>query len=180
MASDFVASLKPFPIEDIVIGGKAYRIPALPAADWLEILLPEQISLWSIVPGFLEPEAEEDVVDLMIDGEYTRDDLEQLVWELVSIASGRDWWTVLYLLGNAKHDQNVGIVKGKLASNGVDASKISLAAWLDAVYVIFAEHMNAEDRQKFNLSLLRPPPGIKQVIDREVQRRNFAALMASE
>lgn len=179
MASDFYASLKPCSIEDIVIGGREYRVPAHPAAVWLEVLLRPQVSLWAIVPGMVEPDANEDVMDLLLGNRLSYAELEDLVWELVAIAAGREWWTALYLITNATRAANADIVRGKLALHGVDATAISLAAWLDAIYAIYIENMNEDQRQRFDAQLRRVPPGVKPKIDRAEQRRNFAALMGS-
>src|SRR5215510_2289094 len=131
VASDLLASLKPWSIEDIFIVDRVYRVPPLPAIDWLTILLDDEVSLFAIT-GLLEPDANEDITEHVIAGRYSREDWEQLTWDLVSIAAGRPWWTTLYLVGNAKHPSSVEVVKGKLALHGVDATKISLSAWLDA------------------------------------------------
>lgn len=179
MASDLYASLKPCTIEDIFIGGQVYSVPALAAHEWLGILCRSRVNLWAVVPGLLQPDASEAVMDLMLADAFSHEELEDLVWELVGIAAGRDWWTVLYLIGNATADTNIDVVKGKLALHGVDATRISLAAWLDAVYMIFVEAMNTEQRQRFDIQLRRPPPGVKPKIDRDAQRRNFAALMGA-
>lgn len=178
MASDLLASLKLWSIEDIVIVDRTYRVPPLPAVNWLEILLDEQVSLFGIT-GLLEPDANEDIEYHIIQGNYSREEWEELTWDLVSIASGRPWWTALYLLGNAKHVGNVDTVKGNLALHGVDATRISLSAWLDAVYRIFTQHMSSEDRQKFDLLLARPPAGIKVKTDADANRAAFRALMSS-
>lgn len=181
MASDLVASLRPWPIEDIQIGDRVFRIPEMAAADWLILLLPEDISLWSIVPGLLQPDASEHVEEIILGGGLGRDEWEELTWDIVSIAGGRDWWTVLYLLGNAKHYMNADIVRSQLALHGVDATKISLSAWLDAVYGILAPPgIKPEDRARIDAMLRRPPPGVKPKIDRDAQRAAFAQLMASE
>jgi hypothetical protein len=178
VASDLLASLKPWSIEDIVIVDKTYRIPALAAVGWLEILLDDQVSLFAIT-GLLEPDANADIEEHILNGRYQRDEWEQLTWELVAIAAGRPWWTTLYLIGNAKHVNNVDAVKGELALHGVDATKISLSSWLDAVYRIFTQHMKQEDRQKFDLLLARPPAGIKVKTDTAANRAAFSALMSS-
>lgn len=179
MASDLAASLKPWTIEGIVLGDKSYEVPALPASAWLTILLDEPVSLFAVVPGLLQPSADEELEELILAGRYSRDELEELVWELVSIAAGRPWWTTLYLLGNAKHPQNVDRVKGELTLHGVDATRISLAAWLDAVYVIFTNGKDQQERQKFDIALTRPPPGIKVKADPAANRAALRALMAS-
>lgn len=178
MASDLLASLKPWSIEDIVIVDRTYRIPALPAVDWLAILLDEQVSLFAIT-GLLEPDANEDIELHILNDAYSYEEWEELVWELVAIAAGRPWWTTLYLIGNAKSATNVDMVKGELALHGVDATRISLSSWLDAVYRIFTQHMTQEDRQRVDLILARPPAGIKVKTDVKANRASFEALMSS-
>ena len=179
MASDLAASLKPWSIEGIVIDDRVYTVPALPASAWLTILLEEPVSLFSIVPGLLQPEAEEDIQEVILAGRFSHEELEELVLELIGIASGRPWWTALYLLANAKHANNVDRVKGELALHGIDATRISLSAWLDAVYVIFIRPLDPKDRQKFDLLLAKPPPGIKAKADPAANRAALRALMAS-
>ena len=178
MASDLLASLKPWPIEDIFIVDTVYHVPALPAIDWLSILLDDQVSLFGIT-GLLVPEANGAIELHILGGEYSHEEWEELTWDLVSIAAGRPWWTTFYLLGNAKHVNNVDTVKGELALHGVDATKISLSSWLDAVYRIFTQHMKPEDRQKFDLLLARPPAGVKVKTDASANRAALAALMSS-
>jgi hypothetical protein len=179
VASDLLASLRIWSIADIAIGDQIFRVPALPAVDWLEILLQDEISLWSIVPGLLEPDATETFTEAIFKGEIPREDWEQLVWELVSIAAGRPWWTTLYLISNTQHFNNIEYVKGQLALHGVDATKMSLSAWLDAVYFIFIQHMKPEDKQKFDLLLARPIPGTKVKTDAKANRAAFGALLSS-
>lgn len=178
MASDLLASIRPWPVEDIEIGGAVYRIAPHPAATWLRILLQEPVPLFEIIPGLLEPDAVDDIQDLIIDGGFSRIDLEELIWDIVGIVGGRPWWTCLYLLGNAKHASHVQIVKGALALHGVDATRISLSAWFDAVYMIFAEKMDTAARQRLDLMLAKPPPGIQVKTDANANRAAFAALMA--
>lgn len=178
MASDLLASLKPWSIEDVIIVDQTYRVPPLPAIDWLTILLDEQVSIFAIT-GLLEPDANENVEQHVLTGRYQREDWEELVWELVTIAAGRPWWTTLYLIGNAKHPTNVEAVKGQLVLNHIDATTISLSAWLDAVYHIFTQHMKSEDRQKFDLLLARPPAGSGAKPNPSANRAAFRALMSS-
>lgn len=180
MASDLVAGLQPWPIEDIWIGDKVYRIPAMTAAQWLWILLEPSVSLFAIVPGLLEPDARDHVEELIIDGNFTHEEIEDLAWEIVSIAAGRPWWTVLYLLVNAKHPSNLETVQGELALHAVDASQMSLASWLSAVYMIFARNMDQQKRQQFDMSLARPLPGLRVKSNPAANRAAFAALEPSE
>lgn len=178
--SDFLASVSPWSIEDIQFGDRLFRIPAMPASYWLAVLLPEQISLWSILPGLLEEEdAEEYVTELMLRGDVDRDEYEELCWEVIGIAAGREWWTALHLLNNAKHETHAPMVRGALALHGVDATRISLSAFFDAIYMIFIQQMNEQNRQRFDMLISKAPPGVKSAINADRQRNNFAALMGS-
>lgn len=177
MAGELVASLRPWAIEDIQIGDQIYRIPPLNAADWLEHLSGPTINTWDIIPGLLEPRAEEHVTDLLIDTAVTRSEIEELVWEIVAITAGREWWTAIRLINYTELSETGALVRGQLVLNGVDATKISLAAWLDAVYAVIAPpHLSQENREKIDAVLRMPPTGVVPKIDRNRQRANFAAL----
>lgn len=176
MPADLTASLRPWAIEDIEVGERLYRIPAHTADVWLEILLADEVSLHSIIPGLLEPDAGEHFEELIFAGAMQRGEWEELMWDLVGLAAGRDWWTALYLIGNAKYINNLDYVRGQLALHHIDATRISLAAWLDAVYAIFTTHMQPEDRQRFDMQLAKPPAGAKNKIDRTRQKAAFAEL----
>lgn len=177
MGAELLAALRPYPIEDIGIGGQTFRIPAYSADRWLEALLQDRVRLTDIIPGMLEPDAEDAVTEALIDGTLTREELENLVWEVVAIASGREWWSTLMLIGNAKHPQYVDHIRGQLALHRIDATKMSLAAWVDAIYAIFTQNMGAEDRQKFQTMLARPPAGVSVKIDSRKRSDNFRAVM---
>lgn len=182
MLGDFLASIKPWPIDGIHIHGEHFTVPALTADAWLEQLLPDEVELWNIVPGMLAPapQAREAVVEAMLCGELSREGLEELVWEIVGIAAGRDWWTVLVLLGHAKAYSARDLVAGRLVLAGVDATRISFSAWLDAVYLIFLDRLTDAQRQQFNAALIRPPRGATEVkIDRKRAVAAFQAVMAS-
>lgn len=178
--SDFLASIAPWPIDNIWIGDRAFSIPALNADRWLEILLQPQISLWAILPGLLaEEDADDYITDLMVLGQVDRDEYEELCWEVIGIAAGREWWTALHLLNNAKAEAHAPIVRGELVLSGVDATRISLSAFLDALYMIFIRQMSEQNRQRFDMLISKAPAGVKRAISAERQRSNFEALMAS-
>lgn len=185
MADDFIASLKPWPIEDIQLGDKVYRIPALPAADWLALLMGDQVSLTSIIPALLQPDATEHFTDLVVDGALDQNEWENLVWEIVSIAGGRPWWTIIRLIDNARSPTHSMRVRSQLAFAGVDANRISLSAWLDAVYAIFVPpNTRPEDKQVIDMILTKPPADLKNETQkkeaRAANKANFMALMASQ
>lgn len=179
MASSLIASLQSWAIEDIQLGDRVYRIPPMTAAQWLEILLEEPISLFSIVPGLLEPPAEDNFHELVFNGRLSQLDIEELVLEIIALSSGWPWWSALYLIGNVKNPEVVDRVKGELALHGVDATRMGLATWLDCVYAVFTRNMETEARKKIDLALAKPPPGIRVKSDPAANRAALRALMAS-
>lgn len=179
MLSDPLASVRPWAIDGIHIYGQHFTVPATTADQWLRRLLAPDIDLWTIVPGMLQPSdaARNAVIEAMFAGELTREQLEETVWEIVGVAAGRDWWTALILLGTAKSPQFRDIISGRLVMAGVDATRISLSAWLDAVYGICLERLNATQRTQFNNALARPPKGATVIVDRERAVSAFGAVM---
>lgn len=180
MPGDLLAAVRPWAIEDIPFGDRVFRVPPLTADRWLELLVRDEISLWSILPGLLEEEdAAGHFQDVMVTGVVSRDQYEELVWDVVGVAAGREWFTAIYLLGNAIDPTHGDFVRGELVLAGVDASRISLAAFLDVIYFIFARHMKPLDKQKFDMMLAKPPGGVKPKIDPQKQKSAFSALMAT-
>lgn len=178
--ADRLASLRPASIEDVVIAGTVYRVPAHAAFRWLETLLPDPVDLWEIVPGMLEPSATDAVIEELTQDRMTREDIIDLGWELVSIAAGRPWWEAMNLIHFADDVQYGNYVWGRLALHGVDPTRVSLAAWLDAVYGVFTRNAHtAESRQKFDTSLATPPPGVTAKRDKAATRRAMEAAMRS-
>lgn len=178
MPADFAASLRPWAIDDIDIGNLRLRIPAHAAERWLDTLATDHVDLWAIVPGLCDDgRVEEELEELMLMGSVDRDELEKTAWNVVAVAAGRDWWTALYLLGSARTETNINYVRGQLALHRIDATRISFAAFLDALYAIFSHHMNAEERTRFDTELMRPPPGVTVEPDRARNRKALTELL---
>lgn len=178
MAGDLLATVKPRLITDIQIGDKLYQIPALPAVVWLDILADEQPDLLGVLPGLVDdPDCGDHLTELMLDGSWTAEDYEETVLAVVAVASGRYWWTAFRLLGAAKDPLIGDWLRGNLVLHHIDAEKLSLAAWLDALYAIMTKNMDPDRCAKFDAQLNQPPADGKAKMTRAHKRANFAAAM---
>lgn len=153
---DPVSSLKPWPVT-VTLAGVDWVIPALPAADWLAILMAENPDPDDIFPGLLVSDDEQQLEDLLVSGRVTVDDLYEMVLEILEIASGRRWWVALRLIQVATQSwDNIG---AELTLSHVDATVLSLAAWLDVLMLTILKTMDPQRVPMFTMQLEDPPMG---------------------
>ena len=177
-ASELLASIAPRAIDGISINGGSYSIAPLAADVWLDILAQETWSMWEIVPELIDDMAAEgQLADALIDGTLSNDSYREMVHDIITIAAGRPWWSALRLISSAVSEEVGGWTRSQLVLHHIDASKLSLAAWLDALYGIYTQHMDGDKRNSFDAQLLRPPPGLKAKVDPKASRARFMAAM---
>jgi hypothetical protein len=72
------------------------------------------------------------------------------------------------------------VIGGELTRLGVDLSKVSLAAALNAIYVVCVRTMDEKERNKFDIDLRLPPIGVEGVTTEEMydERAATAAFQA--
>lgn len=155
---DPIQSLCPFSII-VNVQGWMVEIPALPAVDWLTVLMVEDLDLDNIFPGLLNPEDEGVVDELIMSGELDVDEFQDILLSIVETASARNWWVALRLIEMARTSWDV--LGGEMALRGVDATRISLAAWLDVVLLIALRNTEPEKARMFCARLEAPPPQIE-------------------
>src|SRR5262245_1912587 len=102
VAGDILAALKPRPIH-VPIVDRDLIITARPAIDWLDVFLEDRWTLLDIVPGLCDSEDEGvsamgHVETALLDGSLSLEDFEECVYEVITAAAGRPWWTALRLL----------------------------------------------------------------------------------
>lgn len=180
MAGSLYATIKPRPIEDITIDGRPYRIPAHPAVIWLDALTGPTAST-DIIPGLLEPDshtvpAQEWLEIALIGDAFTVADYAALYDEVMDIAAARPRWTTERIISIAADEVWGDYIRGQIVLHHLDATKVSLAAWLDGVYALLTTGLSMEKRQQFDIQLAAPPPGAK--MSQEARRRNRAAFDA--
>lgn len=178
MAGDLLATVHPRPVEDIAIGDRVYRIAAHPALVWLDILADDTPDLLAVLPGLIDdPGCGDHLTELMLDGTIGREDYEDTVLAVITVAAGRYWWACFRLLGAAKDPLIGDWLRGNLVLHHIDAQQLSLAAWLDALYAIMTKNMDPDRCAKFDAQINQPPANSKAKLSRQHKRANFAAVM---
>ncbi len=160
---------------DVTIGGRTYLMPGRSAADWLECLISGETSV--VVPGWLDPAAENHVLDQMSDGLISVTEILDVTKGVISAAAGRPWWWALHLIGLATHDAHYwSRTNGVLVAAGVDPAKISLSAWLDAAYAAIVNRFtDNEQYDTFKLHIDTPPT--VDLLDEEAESEAFMSMM---
>lgn len=178
MAADALAALKIWAL-DVELGGETFTVPARPASDWFVAILDEDVPL-PLIPGLMDGDAEERIADLLLDGEIEPDLIVTRSRELLTAAAGRPWWEADRLIRSAGESWH--IIGGELTRLGVDLSAVSLAAALNAIYVVCVRTMDEKERNKFDIDLRMPPIGVEgvsaeELYDARAAESAFAALM---
>lgn len=178
MAADALAALKIWAL-DVELAGETFVVPARPAAEWFLAILSEDVPL-PLIPGLMDAVAEERIGDMLMDGEVTAELIITRSRELLTEASGRPWWEADRLIRSSAASWH--IIGGELTRLGVDLDRVSLAAALNAIYVICVRTMDEKERNKFDIDLRLPPIGVEgvkpeEMYDQRAAEAAFAALM---
>lgn len=155
---DPIQSLAPYSVV-IDACGQQVEIPPLPAADWLSVLMINDLELDNIFPGFLSLEESDLVEEMIISGDLDLEEYEDIILSIIETVSARHWWIALRLIGVARASWD--LLGGELALRGVDAGQISLSSWLDAVLLLAIEAQDPKDVTMFTMKLEAPPPTMK-------------------
>jgi hypothetical protein len=178
MAADALAALRIWAV-DVELDGEVFTVPPRPAGDWFLAILDEDTPL-PLIPGMMSVEAEDRIGDMLLDGEIDTDLIVTRSRELLAVAAGRSWWEADRLIRSAAASWQ--IIGGELTRLGVDLDRVSLAAALNAIYVICVRTMDEQERNKFDMELRLPPIGVEGVkaedmYDQRAAESAFAALM---
>lgn len=178
MAADALAALRIWAI-DVELGGDTFTVPPRPAVEWFLAILDEDVPL-PLIPGLMDDAAEDRITDLLLEGTVTAELIATRSRELLTEASGRPWWEADRLIRSSGASWH--IIGGELTRLGVDLDKVSLAAALNAIYVICVRTMDDKERNKFDIDLRLPPIGVDgvtadELYDQRAAESAFTALM---
>ena len=148
---DPIWSLKPWPVS-IEMHGLHVEIPALPAVDWLVVLMQEELSLDDFIEELI-PTAEDALYEAGLDLE----ELYQVCLEVITTASARPWWVALRLITVAK--DNWHVLCGEMLR--VDATQMSLSGWLDVLLLTILNAMDPKDTTMFSMKLEAVPENVE-------------------
>lgn len=172
-----VASLRPFDTE-IEVAREWVRVPARPAADWLELLM-GPIELFLIFPGLCDEEDREFVEDCLAQETVTAEEVDEATLDLIEAVSGRPWWVTLRMVNVA--ETKWGILGADMMLRGVDATRVSFAAWLDMLWMTIFKYLDEDKWTMFSTQIEIPPPEVaaRQSIETmEMSSDSFTSLMA--
>jgi len=179
LITDPIWSLKLWPVK-VDLLGTTFMIPELPAADWLHVLMRDSFYLEDLFPGLCEEE-DQSIVDTWISEQKLGiPELWDVSLDILDTVTGRPWYVSLRIISAAQ--QAWTTLGGVLVREGVDASHISIAAWLDAVFSIFAERLDKAIFSRFLVELdvdptVEPGDSLEQM---EMSRDMFASFMAGQ
>lgn len=176
VAVDPVASLRITGV-DLLWARRRYAVGPHSAADWLELILDGL--LHRVLPGWIEDDRQaRELSGLLLDGGIDDEAIKQLTLDSITVVSGRPYWWTFNLIGvAASTNTSWATLNGRLLQAGVDPHRISLSAWVDALYAVCVTDMDKEQRIQFDTFMETPPAGT--AIDEEEEGQAFLALMAS-
>jgi hypothetical protein len=122
----------------------------MPAADWLEIFMR---------PDWGPDDLLIDLAGMEVDTLLSLDlvDADELVLDIFEEVTARHWWIGNRIIQVVQSSWDV--MGPEAIFNGVDADKLSLAAWLDAMLVLLLRRMKDESAPMFVAQLELPPAG---------------------
>jgi hypothetical protein len=145
---DPIWSLRPWPVV-LTLSGWDYTIPALPAADWLAVLMRTDFDLDDMILDLLPPEVD----DLLVQG-LDLSDLHEACLDLIELVSARRWWITMRLISVARdhwHELGPSVLRG------APADRVSLSAWLDVLTVTIMKAIEPKEATMFVMKLEAVP-----------------------
>lgn len=144
MDVDPAASMRIWAVE-FELGGRTFEVPALPAADWLPMLMNGD-------PLAVLDMGDLGAVDEMILGEeVTPEEVGEALTMVIEQATGRSLHASLTLAQVAKLQWP--IIGGDLARRGMRFDQVSIGAALDAIHVTILGLLKPEAAEKFQALL---------------------------
>lgn len=153
MQVDPLAALKLWPVI-VEIGDREYTIPAAPAADWIVAVLRTDTPFPLL--SLLEPDDYEELKDhALIEQDVPMEEVARVSEAALEVASGWKWWTAQLLIMSAAQEWR--IIGGEMTKRGLDPRTLPLGAWLNGIYAMATERLDANERAAFDMRLDRPP-----------------------
>lgn len=145
MEVDPTASMQIWAV-DLELGGRVFEIPALPAADWLPVLMSGRTV--TVLDMVNDPDGVDDVIAT---GQAGPEEIRDGVNAVIEQMAGRDLHAATVIAQAAALRWE--IIGGDLARRGVRLDQISLGAALDALYATIAQGLKPEALERFRAAL---------------------------
>jgi hypothetical protein len=141
---------------EVEVCGEDFTIPAMCAADWLQVLMVENLQPEQVFPGLLGEDDQDWFEDQLHQGQLDLEELYVLAFDVIATVTGRPWWVALRLIGIARDSWDA--LGGEMAQKS-DASRLSLAAWLDVLFLLVVRNIDDAKRNMFLMKLELAPEG---------------------
>lgn len=176
MEVDPAASLRIWAVE-VELGGRTFEVPALPAADWLPVLMSaDPLQVLDLIRSSSE-DGSADLDDMILSGQVGGEELIDAMTGAIEEVTGRPY-TAALVLAVAAQDRWL-VVSGNLARTGFRWDEMPIGAALDAIYLTLAERIKSEDLPRFHAMMERPLAsrrGAVRPADRERALTDFEEL----
>lgn len=148
--------VRPRPVT-VTVAGRAVQLRAATAAEWIDALASPAFTE-TVFARMADPEAMKPVYLSMAVGKTTLMDMQRAAREAVTAAAGLPWWKTARLVGWATYGAPADLW-GLLVLRGVDAERMTIAAWCSAVWAIVVENRDAAGKERMRFNLALPPEG---------------------
>jgi hypothetical protein len=158
----------------IAVGKEDVEIPALPACDWLAILMVEELNLDDIFPGLLKEGDSRIVEEMILDGHLSLEEYEAIIFDIIETVSSRSWWVAIRLIETVRTSWDT--IGAEMTLRGINAAQVSLSSWLDVALLTIIRSLEPKEVQMWCMRLEAPPANEK--IDESAMEMSPSQFMA--
>lgn len=152
------------------LGDLDIRAPWSAADRWITCVTASPLA---ILAGLAESPEDLIVVERLIDGVLTLEEVSAAAYKLLEQAVPYRWWKTVRLLSLSTRDD----IAGHLTLAGLDPRDLTVAQWCAAVYVLVTRNADTKEKFKTDAEFDAPPPGV--VDDQWISDDEFNAMVES-
>lgn len=154
----------------VQVGDLSVQVPYAGADRWTTCVTASPLTILS---GLTSDTDGSTMVERVIDGQITPQDIAQAAYALLESAVPFRWWKTVRLLSLSTRPDIVG----HLTLAGLDPRDLTVAQWAMAVYTLVTRNCDAKDKFKVDAEFDNPPPGV--VDDDWISDEDFNTMVAS-
>lgn len=151
------------------LGGREIVAPWAPADRWVSCVV---LSPLSILSGLTSDADGSFVVDQVLEGVITPEQVSQAAYALLEDAVPYRWWKTVRLLSLSTRDD----IAGHLTLAGLDPRNLTVAQWCMAVYTLVTRNSDAKEKFKTDAEFDAPPEGVE--VNDWISDDDFNAMVA--
>lgn len=153
MKGNGAATLRCWPV-NVTVGGTVHRIGPRPALDWV---IPVADDDWfKIVPGMIEF-GDSSLDRALLARTITYRECLTAAHDAVGVAAGMPWWSAARIVSAVV---DVPEIAGELILLGVDPTRVSFGAYVQAGYRLLLRDADKKQRQKIERDVTKTPEGM--------------------